>query len=99
MPPKTSLDDKLYFAADDRKLSMQDLLDDPCLNERDFWTKIEHQELGEKITYPRTFIRSTEGDFSTRFRAPLIGEHNGEVYKDIGLSEADLKVLKQDGII
>jgi benzylsuccinate CoA-transferase BbsE subunit len=79
--------------------SMQDLLDDPCLNERNFWTKIEHQELGTSITYPKTFIRSTEMDFSTRFRAPLIGEHNGEVYKDIGLSEEQLQALKKDGII
>ncbi|MHB8105457.1 MAG: CaiB/BaiF CoA transferase family protein, partial [Dehalococcoidales bacterium] len=49
--------------------SMQDLLDDECLNARDFWTKIEHPELGTSITYPRTYIRSTEMDCSTRFRA------------------------------
>lgn len=79
--------------------SMLDLLDDPCLNERDFWTKIEHPELGTSITYPKTFIRSTEMDCSTRFRAPLIGEHNGEVYEEIGLSEEDLQALKKDGII
>jgi crotonobetainyl-CoA:carnitine CoA-transferase CaiB-like acyl-CoA transferase len=79
--------------------SMQDLLDDECLNARDYWTKIEHPELGASITYPRQYIRSTAMDCSIRFRAPLIGEHNGEVYKDIGLSGKDLQSLKKDGII
>jgi crotonobetainyl-CoA:carnitine CoA-transferase CaiB-like acyl-CoA transferase len=79
--------------------SMHDLLDDECLNARDFWTKIEHPELGTSITYPRTFIRSTEMDCSTRFRAPLIGEHNKEVYNEIGFTEKDLLALQKEGII
>jgi crotonobetainyl-CoA:carnitine CoA-transferase CaiB-like acyl-CoA transferase len=44
-------------------------------------------------------MRSSIMDFSTRFRAPLIGEHNAEVYKEIGISNKDLKSLKKDGII
>jgi crotonobetainyl-CoA:carnitine CoA-transferase CaiB-like acyl-CoA transferase len=79
--------------------SMQDLLDDECLRARDFWTKIEHPELGTSITYPRTFIRSTEMDCSTHFRAPLIGEHNGEVYKELGLTGKELISLNKDGVI
>jgi crotonobetainyl-CoA:carnitine CoA-transferase CaiB-like acyl-CoA transferase len=79
--------------------SMQDLIEDECLNEREFWTKIEHPELGTSITYPRTFIRSTETDCSIRFRAPLIGEHNREVYQEIGLSENELESLHREGII
>jgi len=79
--------------------SMEDLLNDECLNARNFWKKIEHPELGESITYPREFVKSTEADCSTRFRAPLIGEHNDEIYKGIGLSQQDIQKLKQDGII
>ncbi len=79
--------------------SMQDLLDDECLNARNFWTKIKHPELGTSITYPRTYIRSTDGDYETRFRAPLIGEHNGEVYKELGLNEKDLESLRKTGVI
>ncbi len=79
--------------------SMQDLLEDECLKERDFWTNIEHPELRTSITYPRTYIRSTEMDFSTRFRAPLIGEHNQEVYQELGLNEEDITKLKAEGII
>jgi crotonobetainyl-CoA:carnitine CoA-transferase CaiB-like acyl-CoA transferase len=78
---------------------MQDLLDDPCLNERQFWTKIEHPELGTSITYPKAFVRSNEADMATQFRAPLTGEHNEEVYEELGLYEEDLAALKQEGII
>jgi crotonobetainyl-CoA:carnitine CoA-transferase CaiB-like acyl-CoA transferase len=79
--------------------SMRDLLNDECLNARRFWTDIEHPELGTKITYPREFLKSTEVDCSTRFRAPLIGEHNEEIYRGIGLSQEEVARLKQDGII
>ena len=79
--------------------SMQDLLDDECLQTREFWTEIEHPELGTTITYPRRFVQSSENDFSTRFRAPLIGEHNEDVYDSIGLSSKDLASLKEAGVI
>jgi crotonobetainyl-CoA:carnitine CoA-transferase CaiB-like acyl-CoA transferase len=79
--------------------SMRDLLNDECLEERHFWKEIEHPELGASLTYPREFVRSSEIDCSIRFRAPLIGEHNDEVYHDIGLSEQDLLRLKKAGII
>jgi crotonobetainyl-CoA:carnitine CoA-transferase CaiB-like acyl-CoA transferase len=79
--------------------SMQDLLEDECLQARGYWTQIEHPELGTSITYPRTYIRSTEAEYTTRFRAPLIGEHNEEVYKGIGFSKKDLQSLKKLGVI
>ncbi len=79
--------------------SMEDLLNDECLNTRRFWKEIEHPELGESITYPREFVKSTEVDCSTQFRAPLIGEHNEEIYKEIGISQEERQRLKRDGII
>ena len=79
--------------------SMEDLLNDECLRIRHFWKEIQHPELGTGITYPREFVKSTEHDYSTKFRAPLIGEHNGEVYGSIGLSEQDLVSMKETGVI
>ena len=78
--------------------SMEDLVNDSQLESRNFWTEIEHPELGTSLTYPREFIKSSENSYSTRFRAPLIGEHNEEIYREIGLSEQDLIVLKQAGV-
>jgi len=79
--------------------SMQGLLEDECLKARNFWKEIEHPELGTTITYPSQFVQSSEEDCSTRFRAPLIGEHNEEVYSSIGLDQEELGLLKQAGVI
>ncbi len=79
--------------------SMEDLLHDAQLEARNFWVEIEHPELNTKISYPREFIKSSEKVCATRFRAPLIGEHNEEIYSEIGLSKRDLVTLKQAGII
>jgi formyl-CoA transferase len=78
---------------------MQDLLEDQCLKERNFWTQIEHPELGTSITYPKEFVRASGSDCGIRFRAPLIGEHNGEIYGGIGLDEEKLAALKHEGTI
>ena len=70
------------------------------LAERNYWLKISHPELNTTITYPGGFIRSTETACGIRHRAPLIGEHNEEIYKkELGLSGKDLITLKQSGII
>jgi crotonobetainyl-CoA:carnitine CoA-transferase CaiB-like acyl-CoA transferase len=78
---------------------MADLLHDAQLESRNFWVEIEHPELDTKITYPREFVKSSEKACETRFRAPLIGEHNKEIYGELGLAEPDLVALKQAGII
>ena len=47
------------------------------------------------ISYPRQFVRSSECEAITRFRAPLIGEHNSEVYGEIGLSGSAIDGFKR----
>jgi len=79
--------------------SMKNLLDDTTLKNRNFWVEIEHSELRASVSYPREFVKSSEKALSTRFRAPLIGEHNEEIYSEIGLSREDLVVLKQAGVV
>jgi len=79
--------------------SMEDLVGDTNLKKRDFWIDIDHPELGAKLPYPRQFAEMSEQSPATRFRAPLIGEHNCEVYGEIGLSGRDLVALKQAGVI
>ncbi len=78
---------------------MEDLVNDPNLAERDYWAQIEHPELKTTIPYPKQFIRSSENDVSTKFRAPLIGEHNNAVYGELGMTTEKIVALKQAGII
>lgn len=79
--------------------SMEDLLTDRNLKERDFWTSLDHPELGVKIPYPRQFASMSEGQVATTSRAPLIGENNAEVYGELGLNDGEVAELKHRGVI
>ncbi len=68
--------------------TVADLLENPQLKDRDYWVEVEHPELGTTITYPGAPCKLTETPWRIKGRAPLIGEHNNEIYrKDPGLSE------------
>ncbi|OGP62658.1 MAG: hypothetical protein A2169_06820 [Deltaproteobacteria bacterium RBG_13_47_9] len=78
----------------------QDILDDPQLKERDFWVELEHPDLNEAITYPGPFVKSEERLCRLRQRAPLIGEHNTDIYvKELGISKEEIAILKQCMVI
>jgi crotonobetainyl-CoA:carnitine CoA-transferase CaiB-like acyl-CoA transferase len=78
----------------------KDLLDNPQLKSRKFWIDIEHDELNDRITYPGPFAKMSETPIAIRHRAPLIGEHNTEIYHgEFGIPLSDLITLKQAGII
>jgi benzylsuccinate CoA-transferase BbsE subunit len=78
----------------------KETLEFPQLTARDYWTEINHPELGTTLTYPGGFVRATETACQIQRRAPLIGEHNQEVYgKLLGLSKAELRALKQSRVI
>jgi len=78
--------------------TISDLLENPQLSARAFWQEVDHPELGTAITYPGAFVRLSEASCRIRHRAPLIGEHNEEIYeKELGLSKEELVVLKQAG--
>jgi benzylsuccinate CoA-transferase BbsE subunit len=77
----------------------KDLLEDPQLEARGYWKEVEHPELRDTVIYPGALYRSTEISWYTR-RAPLIGEHNDEIYvKELGFSGEKLSTLRQAGVI
>ncbi len=78
--------------------NMKDILEDPQLAARGFWQEVEHPELGARIIYPGNFAQGSP--CYIRRRAPLIGEHNIEVYEgELKYTREDLLVLKQAGVI
>ncbi len=80
--------------------SIDNLLNDEQLKAREFWVEIEHPELGVSLTYPGAPIRLDKTPWLIRRRAPLIGEHNIEVYHDeLGYSHEELALLKANGVI
>lgn len=77
-----------------------DILDNAQLASRNFWTGVEHPELNAVLTYPKAFPDGPEAPGKITRRAPLIGEHNEEIYTGkLGISRERLVVLKQAGVI
>jgi crotonobetainyl-CoA:carnitine CoA-transferase CaiB-like acyl-CoA transferase len=80
--------------------TIEDIMKDSHLKERGFWERVTHEKLGTVITYPGAFAKSSEVEFGVGRRAPLIGEHNNEIYQnELGLSGLELQVLRQAGVI
>ncbi len=78
---------------------MEDVYKSVQLQARNFWTAVQHPELQDTIIYPGAWSLSSV--YQMRFkRAPLIGEHNREIYHDeLGLSDQELIILKETGAI
>jgi len=81
-------------------LSPKDILELEQLKSRDYWVEVDHPELDASITYPGPFFKTSEPFDRLCRRAPLIGEHNEEVYiKELGISKEELLMLKQMRVI
>ena len=77
----------------------EDILKYPQLKARGFWKDIEHPELGSSLKYPGGAVVTTQGYVGTRHRAPLIGEHNDEIYQELGLSVVEIQNLREKKVI
>jgi crotonobetainyl-CoA:carnitine CoA-transferase CaiB-like acyl-CoA transferase len=98
--------EEVYHAAQERGFTWgavrapEDLLDDAHLHDRGFWKQVEHPELGRSFVYPGEPAIYNGSPWRISRRAPLIGEHNVEVYCDeLGLSRGELVVLAESGVI
>ncbi len=80
--------------------SCKDIIENTQLQARDYWVKVEHPELGDTISYPGAFIKASKTPCIIKRRAPLIGEHNQEIYEvELGLSRDEICMLKEAQII
>ncbi len=75
----------------------EDLLKDENYRVREFFVDIEHPVAGT-LTYPGAPFKMSLTPWATG-RAPLLGEHNGEVLGRLGLGKEDLVRLRERGII
>lgn len=83
-------------------LSAAGITKNPQLKARGFWSQVEHPELCTSFTYPGAWLKLANASPSgeQQSRAPLIGEHNLEIYEgDLGIARDKLMTLKQAGVI
>jgi crotonobetainyl-CoA:carnitine CoA-transferase CaiB-like acyl-CoA transferase len=80
-------------------LESGELLKDPQFEARSFYEASVHPYTGNKLL-PGTAYKMSQTPGGTRWSAPLFGEHNEYVFKNIlGLSSAEIEELTQKGII
>jgi len=76
----------------------RDIYADPHLKERDAFVKVDHPELGE-LQFINPPWKFSSIDIRTN-RAPLLGEHNDYVLKDLlGFSDEEVEDLTRNDII
>jgi len=79
-------------------IDMSELLVEPQFKAREFFVDVEHPATG-KVTYPGAPFKMSATPWQAG-RAPLLGEHNEEIYCDrLGYTKAELLRLYEAGII
>jgi len=80
--------------------TVQEIFEDPQLAARQFWQSLEHPELKVSIPYPGGFAKFSDAPCRIWRRAPLIGEHNEEIYcGELGMKSQEVERLKSEGVI
>lgn len=97
--------DELYHAGQARRVplapvsTMADLLASDHLKARGFFALIDHPEAGS-YRYPGAPYQFSATPWTIRRPAPLLGQHNAEVFRgELGLTAADFAAAQSSGVI
>ncbi|MBI4497775.1 MAG: CoA transferase [Chloroflexi bacterium] len=80
--------------------SPYEVVHDPHSHERGYTVTVEHDDLGQRFSYPGAPYVFSASPWRISRRAPHVGEHNHAVYcGELGLSEVQLTQLAEAGIV
>jgi CoA:oxalate CoA-transferase len=80
-------------------MNIEQVVHDPQVRARNMIVEMEHPKLG-KFIFPGVPFHFSESPVSIKSFAPLLGEHNVEVYaEELGLGREEVEELKKDGVI
>lgn len=82
-------------------LDIVDLGNSPQLEHRGFWQEIEHAD-GRRVVYPGpplNILVDGQQQGICRRPPPELGQHNAEVYGELGLSSEEIARLRSEGAI
>jgi len=77
----------------------REIAEQPQLRSRELFTTIEYPELGASVEHPAFFAKSSREELGIRSRAPRVGEHNAEIYGELGLEAGELERLAAEGVV
>jgi crotonobetainyl-CoA:carnitine CoA-transferase CaiB-like acyl-CoA transferase len=78
--------------------NIAEVLADPQIIARGMLLEQDHPVLG-KIKLPNLPFRFSGCDTTVRQVAPELGEHNAEIARSLGLSEAEIAAMQADGVL
>ncbi|MEV4068988.1 formyl-CoA transferase [Nonomuraea fuscirosea] len=78
-------------------LSTKELVEDQSLREEGIVVSVEHPQRGEFVTVGSP-LQLSDSPVDVR-TPPLLGEHNQEIYGELGVSADELAELKSNGVI
>jgi len=77
--------------------SPDEVMQDPHLEDRAFWTDVEYPEIGKTFRHTGSAAIFNGSPWRISRRAPLIGEHNEDILcGELGLSKAELAALIEE---
>ena len=98
--------DEMAYGAQERGLNWgsirapDELVDEGHLNDRGFWVEVPHPELDRSFKYSGPAGIYNGSPWRISRRAPLIGEHNEEIYcGELGLQRTELAYLAESGVV
>ena len=80
-------------------LDGKEILFDPHFKARHHFDIVEQPMLGKRPIQRHLAAKFTRFEAKARRHAPLLGEHNEEVLKELGYSDAEIAKLKEDAVI
>ncbi len=95
---------EIWYAAQDARVlsgpinTMEDLAGDPSFNERGAFAEFDHSSAG-RLTYPGRPFTMERTPWAARMAAPLLGQHNADVFGELGYDRAALVRLRETGTI
>jgi crotonobetainyl-CoA:carnitine CoA-transferase CaiB-like acyl-CoA transferase len=80
-------------------VDVPDNLTNQQLQARQYWRRVRHENIETTVTYPGAPVRMTATPWNMKWPAPRLGQHNAEVYGEIGLAQEELDSLAKVGVI
>lgn len=77
---------------------MEQIINDPMVNSRQVLLHMPDEEMDE-LPMHNVAAHLSETPGTMRLPAPKLGEHNGEIYREIGIKESQINALRRKGTI
>ena len=75
-----------------------DIYTDPHLEARGFFAEVDNPNIG-KFKYPNSPAKFTEPLWEALSASPNVGQHNKEIYEELGFTKEHLDILRTGGAI